>query len=98
MRLYPEMTVSLWLRDLAPVFSGDTIDLNTVTVTFALSNSDNAVVIAADNAVPIGTAFRRVITLPVTPGRYKALARATNGTSVYRSVTELQILPAPDEA
>jgi len=98
MKLYPDMTVSLWMHNLTPVFAGDSIDLNEVDVTFALADSEDTIVVASGAAVPIGESFRRIVTLPTTPGRYVVLARAVSGTSVYRSATDIRVLPVADES
>ena len=97
MRLYPEMTASLWLHDLEPVYSGDTIDLDTTDVTFALADLDGTIIQEPLAATKIGTSFRLIITVPADPGRYKVLARAEAGTSVYRSVTTIYVRPVTDE-
>jgi hypothetical protein len=97
MKLYPGMTVSLWLNGLAPVFGGDSLDLNEVDVTFAIADSEDTIVVASGVATQIGESFRRIVTLPSSPGRYVVLTRAVSGTSVYRSATDIRILPAADE-
>ena len=70
MRLYPEMTAALWSHDLEPVYSGDTIDLDTTDVTFALADLDGTIIQEPLAATKIGTSFRLIITVPAEDPRW----------------------------
>jgi hypothetical protein len=95
--LYPEMTGSIWLHDLAPEYVGDSIDLDEVDVTFAIVDRFGTIVETAVAATKVGTSFRLVFQMPDTPGRYKVLARATSGTSVGRFVKGFIVNEVTDE-
>jgi hypothetical protein len=97
MPLYPEQTGSIWLHDLAPTFSGDTLDLDTVDVTFAIADKGGNIIMDVDDATKVDTSFRLLFTVPDAPGRYTVLTRATSGTAVYREVSHFYVDAVTDD-
>jgi hypothetical protein len=95
--IYPEMTISIWLHDLEPVYAGDSIDLDEADVTFAIADRSGTIVADVDDAVRVGDSFRLVVQAPDDPGRYSVLARATVGTSVGRFVKSFYVSAVTDE-
>jgi hypothetical protein len=92
--IYPEMTISIWLHDLEPVYASDSIELDETDVTFAIADRYGTIVADVDDAVLVGSSFRLA---PDEPGRYSVLARATNGTSVGRFVKSFYVSAVTDE-
>jgi hypothetical protein len=95
--IYPEMTISIWLHDLEPVYASDSIELDETDVTFAIADRYGTIVADVDDAVLVGSSFRLVTMAPDEPGRYSVLARATNGTSVGRFVKSFYVSAVTDE-
>lgn len=95
--IYPETTASIWLHDLAPEYAGDTLDLETAVVTFAIADRDGTIVTEAVTATKVGDSFRLLFMAPDTPGRYTVLARATSGSAVGRIVKSFNVSKVTDE-
>jgi hypothetical protein len=84
MAFHPGNTASLWLHELAPIYSGDSITLANATVTVSMANRKGEVVIEAAEATLIEAeeSFRLVCTLPDTPGWYEAIFEIEAGEAM----------------
>lgn len=81
MPFHPENTVNLWLHNLAPSYSGDTLTLGDATVTVTMTNRKGATVMDAATATLVEAlgSFRLICPLPDEPGWYEAVFEITAG-------------------
>lgn len=70
-KLYPGMTVNLWLTGLTASFDGDDLDLEEATVEFDILDMAGEVVAEPATAeLEENGSWRLIVTLPDTPGSY----------------------------
>lgn len=91
MALHPGNTVSLWLHDLAPTYSGDSITLASAVVSVTMKNRKGETVMAAESATLVEAlgSFRLICPLPTDPGWYEAIFEITAGDAELTLTTPL---------